>query len=110
MRPAPSRIIRLATATNRGSSRRAIVSTASAYALSPTRTSSSVALPRVVGVEALLQVPERLGHDPGAHVLFGKARDGPEKRVLEREIRRAAGRLLHLVRPSNHSCAASKVL
>src|ERR671920_1249251 len=52
--------------------------------------------PCVVGVEALLQVPERLGHDPGAYVIFGKARDGPEKRVLERELRRASGRLFHL--------------
>ncbi len=56
-------------------------------------------VPRVVGVEALLQVPQRLGHDPGAQVLFGKARNGPEKRILEREIRRAAGRLPHLFPP-----------
>src|SRR5918997_750544 len=44
--------------------------------------------PRVVGVEPSLQVPERLGHDPGAHVLPGEACDGQEERVLEREFRR----------------------
>src|SRR5215210_1483451 len=55
--------------------------------------------PRIVGVEPLLQVPERLGHDPRPHVFCGKARDGQEKGVLERELWSAAGSLSHLVLP-----------
>ena len=35
-----------------------------------------------MGVEASLQVTERLGHDRGAHVLFRKARYSHEKRIL----------------------------